>query len=373
MSETLTTVGPLPVPSAQPQEDRKLLDLAVIRQGARDFLSFVDETKEIFYAYVYHRTGSHDTAQTLMVETYLKLLNRAMSLWWFGRLSFRLLTAMADKALETLHVQNDADLDTEYLPTLAWMTADQRVSMGSLHETLWTLPAADQQILILSYLAGVPKERIAALCDTTLTDIESRLAQATTELLKRWQPVAGIDTQLTSLVYMPAINLAREASMRFTLVEKYNALRMRRYQWLIIGGLFAVLSNVIVASVLAFVVITAPATSLRGVQGQLAQLDAVAIQRLTQEQQVRSDIASLYQHTQDLTSIQSATDLTKAGLSSLRKQLDGQEQQKQKLQKILDNINRVKTALAPVLPQTVLIAWDLAETALLQSGMPPAR
>jgi hypothetical protein len=113
MSDTSTLngdviAGVIPTPI---EAEHKVLDLAVLKKGAKDYLTFVDDTKELFYAYLYHRTGSLGTAQTLMSELYLDVLSRAMSLWWFGSLSLSLLIETADKALGKTMAGSEADLD----------------------------------------------------------------------------------------------------------------------------------------------------------------------------------------------------------------------------------------------------------------------
>ncbi len=117
-----SAASPLPLPVTVSQEPgRKGLDLAVIKKGAKDFLDFMDGSKEVFYAYLYHRTGSQKLAQTLLSEIFIDTLTRAMSLWWFGTLSLKLLLDRADQVIGHESAA-EADLDAVYLPSLVWLT-----------------------------------------------------------------------------------------------------------------------------------------------------------------------------------------------------------------------------------------------------------
>ncbi|MBP7114482.1 MAG: hypothetical protein KBA40_03450, partial [Candidatus Peribacteraceae bacterium] len=275
---------------ASVEGERKALDLAVLKRGAKDYLDFLDTTKEIFYGYLYHRTGSAELAKTIVGEIYLDILVRAMSMWWFGTLNLTLLFDAADQALKDRDVV-EADIGTVYLPSLSWLTEAERASVSTMHDALWSLPKEAQRLLILSMLVGLSDERIAQIFRVPVSDIQSKLQTAKDFLLTRWQPLSDVGAKLQSLVFVPALDIRSETQLRFSVVEKYNALRFRRYQWVILGGLFAMMSNVIVASVLAFAVVTAPPSSLRGVRTQVASLDAVLLQRQMAIDDARGSIA----------------------------------------------------------------------------------
>jgi hypothetical protein len=148
-----------------------------------------------------------------------------------------------------------ADLDRVFIPNLAWLTDEEKHGVSSLHESLWTLAVADQRLLILSILMGFSTDRVAAALGMKQQVAEQALSQATQKLLAAWQPSDSLKTKLQSLVFVPDLDIRRETNLRFAVVEKYNALRMRKYQWVVAGAFLAVFSNLVVAGVLAFVVV----------------------------------------------------------------------------------------------------------------------
>jgi len=329
----------------------------VLKRGVKDFLEFLETSKEVFFAYVYHRTGSRELTKTLVSEIYLDVLVRALSLWWFGTLSIKLLCDAADAALKDRTVSS-TDLETTYLPSLVWLTDAQRQSVATLHEALWTLPAADQRLLILSLLIGLSNERIAQTMRMRPDDVTKALDAAKAALLARWQPTSDVVTKLQSLVFVPALDAASDASLRFSVMEKYNALRFRRYQWVMIGGLFAVMSNVIVASVLAFAVITEPPTSLRGTRSQVASLDAVLLKRQIAIDNAKGSLATSFKEAQRLAAYDVSRDLTALGLASALESLKAQQDQEADVDRLIKLMQQAKTAMAPILDPVVRLAWN---------------
>ncbi len=371
MSDMLpTTIGAQPqapaallpavLPATIPVAENKVLDLAVIKKGAKDYLDFLDATKEVFYGYLYHRTGSSEVARTILEEIYLDVLSRAMSLVWFGTLSLKVLIETADAALRSRDIAA-ADIETTYLSSLVWLTENERKSVATMHDALWSLPKEAQHLLILSLLIGLSDDRIAQVMNRRKEQVTQDLATAKDLLLQRWQPIPEMATKLNSLVFVPAIDIRAETKLRFSVVEKYNALRFRRYQWVIIGGLFAVMSNVIVASVLAFTVVTAPPTSLRATKSQVASLDAVLLKRQIALQQAKGNIAASFKETQKLTAYSVSRDFTALGLASALESLKAQQDQESEVDRLLKAMQRARTALAPVIDPVVTLAWhDIA-------------
>lgn len=347
----LPTMSAIGVP-ASVEGEKKALDLAVLKRGAKDYLDFLDTTKEIFYGYLYHRTGSAELAKTIVGEIYLDVLVRAMSLWWFGTLNLKLLLDSADKALKDRDV-SAADLGTVYLPSLVWLSEAERDSVGTMHDALWSLPKEAQRLLILSMLVGFSDERIAQVLRLPQSDVESKLKTAKDFLLTRWQPLSDIGAKLQSLVFVPSLDIHSETQLRFSVVEKYNALRFRRYQWVILGGLFAVMSNVIVASVLAFAVVTAPPSSLRGVRTQVASLDAVLLKRQMAIDDARGSIAASFKEAQRLAAYDVSRDFTALGLASALEALSAQQDQEAEVDQLIKLMQRAQTAMAPVLSPVV--------------------
>ncbi len=333
---------PAVMPALAPE--RKGIDLAVIKKGAKDFLDFMDSSKEVFYGYLYHRTGSEALARTLMTEIYMVLLSRALSFWWFGTLSLSLLLEHADKALSQQSL-GEADLDRVYLPTLVWLSEAERASVGTLHDALWTLPAPAQHLLILSLFVGLSDARIAELLTLKPEDVTAQLLTARELLMARWQPIPEMAGKLQSLVFVPSLDLASESTLRFAIVEKYNALRFRRYQWVIIGGLFAVMSNVIVAGVLAFAVITQPPTSLRGASAQVASLDAVLLKRQMELADAKKAMGAVFQETQRVAAYGAARDLTALGLGSALESLQQQQHHDVDANRLMKLMERARTAM----------------------------
>ncbi|MDD5055505.1 MAG: hypothetical protein PHZ00_04530 [Candidatus Peribacteraceae bacterium] len=346
MNESLNTIGTAIAPAspAIPSADRKAIDLAIIKKGAKDYLDFLDATKEVFYAYLYHRTGSLALAQTLLSEIFLEVLARAMSLWWFGTLSLKLLLDVTERVL-TKHDAGQADLDNVYLPTLSWLTPEERASVGTLHDALWSLPRTASQLMVLSILLGLPDERIAGVLRQSEATVAASLKTARDLLLERWHPLPSLMDKLSSLAFLPSLDLQSETKLRFGVVEKYNALRFRRYQWAIIAGLFAVMSNVVVAGVIAFAVIVAPPTSLRGVRTQVASLDALVVERQMKLNEAHGAIASVIRETQGVAAYDSTRRLTSVGLGVALEALKHEQRQETQINRTIDLLKRAETAM----------------------------
>lgn len=349
-----TTTGTVAVPAAA---GKKALDLATLKKGAKDYLDFMDDTKEVFFAYLYHRTGSVEAASAVIQEVYTDLLSRAMSLWWFGSLGLKLLLDRADAALKSRDTVA-ADIEKNYLKNLAWLSADERKSVATMHDALWSLPRAAGRLLILSLLVGLSDARIAEVLGMKKEDVKDQLKTSKDMLLERWQPVASVAGKLDSLVFMPALDIQSETKLRFSVVEKYNALRFRRYQWVIIGGLFAVMSNVIVASVLAFAVIVQPATSLRGVKSEVASLDAALLQRQLAVNEAKASVAASFDESKRLAAYSVSRDLTALGLASALEALKAQQAQEKETDRLIKLMQRAQTAQDTELKQAVRLALE---------------
>ena len=331
-----------PLAAARPM--RKGIDLAVIRRGARDYLEFLDTTKETFFAFLYHRTGSSAVARTLLADVYTEVLSRAMSLWWFGALTMRTLLDAAERALRS-RTAEAADLDQTYLPALPWFTESEKSSVATLHDALWSLPLPAQRLVILSLLLGLPEDRIAEATGLKRETVAEHTGIARELLLARWQPPAEVRAKLASLVFLPSIDVAAETSLRLAIVEKYNALRFRRYQWVVLAGLFAVMSNVIVAGLIIFTVVVAPPTSLRTTRTQVASLDAVLLERRAAAGRLRSAGDQLTTEARRLAAHDAASSLTDVGLSAARSALTERRSEERDLAPILRSLRAASLAL----------------------------
>jgi DNA-directed RNA polymerase specialized sigma24 family protein len=336
--------GVIPMPA---EAEHKALDLAVLKKGAKDFLTFVDDTKEVFYAYLYHRTCSLGTAQTLMSELYLDVLSRAMSLWWFGTLSLELLLEAADKTLGKSMAGSEADVDSVYVPALAWLNEDEKKFATSLHESLWTLPVAQQRLVILSLLLGFSNERIATVLGMKPDAAKDAVNKAVETLVSAWQPSDAVRAKLQSLVFMPGLDIRRETNLRFAVVEKYNALRMRKYQWVVVGAFLAVFSNLIVAGVLAFVVVVQSPSSLRGTRAEVAALDALLLKREIAGLEAKRSLNALAPEARGLAAYDTTRKLTTVGLSAALNAFEQQGSNEAEVDKLIKLLERSSTAMAP--------------------------
>ncbi|MEQ1849638.1 MAG: hypothetical protein ABL890_03550 [Candidatus Peribacteraceae bacterium] len=324
----------------------KGIDLAILKRGAKDYLDFLDATKEAFFAYLYHRTGSLKAAQEVLSEVYVDSLSKSMSFWRLGSLTFRSLIDAADKALHNKDTVA-ADIDTVFLEHLPWLSAEERSSASSLHDALWTLPVQAQRILILSLFLGLAPNRIADALGKEAANIENEMQTATELFLSRWQPSVSLKSKLHELIFLPSLDINYETTLRFHVVEKYTALRFRRAQWVILGGLFAVLSNVIVASVLAVAVVTQPPTSVRGTQRQLASMDALLLQRQIAMQTTQQSLSVSFRETQRIVAHEIAHDFTTLGLAVALESLMEQQSQEAEVNRLLDILKSAQVAVTP--------------------------
>ncbi len=345
--------GILPSGAINVVPEQKGIDLAVIKRGAKDYLEFVDDTKETFFAYLYHRTGSLKLSQTLLGEVYISVLGHAMSLWWFGALGLKLLLDAADKIIAE-HGAEEADIDHVYIPTLTWLQPEERTAVSSFHDVLWSLPKGGQRLIVLSLLIGLTEERIGQALGVPQESLKQDLATAKDMLITRWQPPPSVIGKLQSMVFVPGLDIAGETSLRFSIVEKYNAVRFRRYQWVILGGLFAVLSNVIVASVLAFVVIVQPPTSLRSTRAQVASLDALVLSRDMEVAATRQSLKDSLLESQKIAAYDVSRSLTAVGLGTALEALKAEQSNEKQVDKVIELLKRAQTAMQPILE----IAWQ---------------
>ena len=321
---------------------------AIAKKPTKDFMDFLDTSKDVFYAYLYHRTGSEKIAKTLLGEIYFEVLSRTLSLWWFGTLSLKLLFRYADRAIGLQSSAGAADIDTVYLPNLVWLTDKERACVSTLHDALWTLPVESQQLLILSILIGLPQARVAEILEISIEEVAKNIPLATSALLERWQPTPDVQQKLQSLVFAPSLDSQGEGVLRLQLTEKYNGMRFRRYQWVIIGGLFAVLSNVIVASVLAFAVITQPPTSLLGTRTEVASLDAVLLKRELELSEAKQHVANSIREAQGIASYSVTRDLSGLGLTTVREFMHTKKEKEVEIQRLKTVIERARTAFIPL-------------------------
>lgn len=330
-------------------KEHKLLDLAVLRHGAQDFLSFVDDTEEVLFAYIYHRTGSLESALALIDDVYLQLLSRALSLWWIGSLTLGLALQYADKLITGVSAQ--ADIDTVYLPGTYWMPPNVKKAISSLHEVLWTLPTDDQHTLVLALLLGFTPQKIAETDGIPLLAAQKAMASAMATLRERWDPPVEVESHLQSLVFMPGLNLPREIAMREKIIQKYNALRMRRFQWVTIGVFLAIFSNFIVASVVAFAVSIQPTT--RDVSSQIASLEALQHETEFNQYVARSAVQTLQKETKPLVAYNAARSLNDIALSAARLAVDQEQKQEQSLRQ---QIQKLAFAIMWV-AKGILVGW----------------
>lgn len=339
----------------------KRIGLAVVKRGAKDYLEFLDATKEAFYAYLYHRTGSVTLAQTVMGEVFLSSLTKSMSLLRIGGLTFRSLLDTADIALRDRDIA-PSDIDSVYLQNLPWLTSEDRSSVSSLHEALWTLPIAAQRILILSILVGFPVERTAEALGQQADRVREELETAKDLLFTRWQPTAAVRLKIDSVAFVPGIDIRAETQLRFQVVEKYSALRFRRAQWVILGALFAALSNVIVASTIAFAVVTQP--TLRHERLELAGMDALLTQRELAVQEARQSLTASSKEARRIVAHTSTRDFTSLGLAVGLKVFQEESVQEEAAESLIDRLKQLTARLAPIVKPAVVAMLRAASVAL---------
>lgn len=331
----------------------KAIGLATLKRGAKDYLDFLDATKEAFYAYLYHRTGSVKLAETVMNEVFIESLAKSMSLFRLGALAFHSLLDAADKALKDKDIAA-ADIDTVYLGNLPWLSGADRTTVATMHDALWTLPIAAQRLLIFSLLIGLPVERIAEAVGKTAEAVREEMETAKDLLLMRWQPSISIREKLNSLAFVPGINIHMETQLRFQVVEKYTALRFRRAQWVILGGLFAVLSNVVVASTIAFAVVTQPSLNVELLQ--LQSIDALLVQRELALQETRQSLIASSEEAKRIVRHSATRNFTALSFATGLKALKAEVAEEETTNRLIDRLRQLTVAFEPTIkPMTTLV------------------
>ncbi len=323
------------------------IQLPIFGGDARDYLNIVDDTTGILHGYLYHRCGSIDIARKLLGELYLSMLPRSMSRLWFRHIDAKDIFYEADRMLARLAV-HPSDIDNVYLPSLSWMVPDEHRSMSSMHDALWSLPERAQRLLVLSMLVGVPVDRIAKIEDLPKEQIVSDIEAARKDLIQRWQPTGSLQSKLQSMVFAPNLSIADERTMRSDIIAKYSAMRMRRYQWVITAGFLTIFANFIVASVLAFAVVTEPQASLKQTGKQLAAVDAALQSKRFESLDAKYLLVRFYRQTQAVSEQYTANELSAIGASvaadAARRQRETDEQM-QKLLRLIDSAQRISFVL----------------------------
>jgi DNA-directed RNA polymerase specialized sigma24 family protein len=299
------------------------------------YLTFFENTHDVFFAYTYHRTGSVKRAEEIVASIYIDLLAKTLSFWWFSSLDLRTLLRLSE-ALIRASSSIDADIDRVYLPTLVWWTEEEKKSMNSLHEALWSLSNEEQTLLTLSVFLSLSDENIAESLRVSKETIAQKIEEAKQRLCARWSPVESLVSHIDDLAFLPQMSTSHKVSIEDALVRKATELKFRRMQWVMIGTVFAVMSNVIVASVFAFAVITKPPTSLHNTKQQIASLDAIVLQR----EQTENDGRETLFKEQQLQARGVVESLTKLGLAVSVDALKEQQMKEQKTKAILKLLDR---------------------------------
>ncbi len=133
---------------------------------------------------------------------------------------------------------------------------------------------------------------------------------------------------------------------------------MRRYQWVILAGLFAVLSNVVVASVLAFAVITVPPTSLKATRSELGSLDAVLLKRQIAISNAKGSVIATFRETQRIAAFSATRNFTSLGLATALEALTSEQDQEAEVNRLMKLMEKAKTAFAPIIEHNMLIAMQ---------------
>lgn len=338
------------------------ITLPIFGGDARDYLDVLDETSGILFGYLYHRSGSIKLARTLLSELYLSMLPRSMSSLWFRRLRTRDLFAEADRMLAD-YAEHPSDIDKVYLPSLYWMSADEHLSVSSMHDALWSLPARQQRLLTLTMFVGVSAGRIAEIEGATNEAITAETDAARKALLERWQPTESLLTKLQSLVFAPNLSIADERSLRSDIIAKYSAMRMRRYQWVITAGFVTVLANFIVAGVFAFAVVTEPSASLKKSGKQLAAIDAALQLKRMESLDAKHLLTRFYKQTQTVGEQYTVRELNAIGAAVAGEEVRRQREmggQMKTLLHLLDSSEMISLVLPRpgiLLAEVVRAAW----------------
>ncbi len=303
------------------------------------YLDFFHQTHDVFFAYLYHRTGSLHRAEEILSRVYIDLLSKTLSFWWFQSNDLALLFRLAEPDIQAPSSMS-ADIDAVYLPAVTWCPPEDRSSLSSLHEVLWSLPSSDQAMLTLTLLLGLSPDDSAKALRLSKATLLEKIEGARLRFLERWSPSEGLTMHLSDLAFLPSMSTSSRVSLEDALTLKAAQLGIRTTQWVMIGTIFAVLSNVIVASVLAFAVITQPPTSLHHTQRQLASLDRLLLEREQTLNRARASLSLQMIEAQKLDAQNAVQSLTKLGLSVSREALLEQQQKEQKTNAILRVLDR---------------------------------
>lgn len=312
-------------------------------------LAFVDASYDVLYAYAAHRTGSHAAAGAIIDAVLMETCSRSMAFWWFGTLNIASALRAVDQMIAS-RASERSDVAEEYAKSIPWFTtAEDKASIAALHDALWTQPTVAQRLIVLSLLVGLSPAAIAKDLRMQPATVEAQLAKAIESFVATWQPAPAVRSKLDSLVFLPTSGADRVAALRQALTQKYSSLKFRSYQWAIVGGIFAVLSNVIVASVLAFAVVTQPPATLRGVRMQVASLDAVLIERDMRAEQVRQSVDRQLREVRRLAATDATRKLTDVGLGIARDALQQEQRQEKVITDLQALMRRAATAMAPIM------------------------
>ncbi len=304
------------------------------------YLDFFRHTHDVFFAYVYHRTGSLQRAEEILSSVYIDLLSKTLSFWWFQSTDLSTLVRLAESHIHASSSLS-VDIETVYVPSVPWGGEEEdRSSVSSLHEALWSLPAQEQALLTFTLLVGLSADDSADALRLSKQSILTRIEQARSHFLERWSPSQSVSLHLSDLAFLPSMHTSTVVSLEDALTLKAQQLHVRTMQWVMIGTVFAVLSNVIVASVLAFAVITQPPTSLHQTQRQLASLDRLLLEREQTLSRARESLSLQMTEAQRLDAQRAVRSLTHLGLSVSRDALLEQQQKEEKTKAVLQILDR---------------------------------
>ena len=309
-----------------------------------ELAQFIQDSSEIFFGYAYHRTGSMGLARQLVQEVYLDVVAKAASFWWARHVRIAMLFDRMDQILEKTAAA-EADLDRVYIPTLTWFSAKEREEMSGLHDAIWTLPLREQKLIILSLLLAVPNDRIAFILGENPDRIQQEIKNACDKLVQTWNPSENVRSQLGSLVFEPSLSQDDLQALMLVVMETTTARKFRSLQWVIIAGVFAVVSNVVVASVLAFAVVNEPPTSLKGVRTQVASLDAILLEREDSMQRIEGTLTPEREEARKVAAYITSKRLTNYGLSTALDALQEEQKVEVKTQRMIKVLKRASVAL----------------------------
>ncbi len=303
-------------------------------QGAEEFLKFYDATKSLCFAYCVHRAGSLITAEKLCERVYAAALTKQLSFLWFGTLDFSLLLRLVEENMKDITVEQ-ADPEAFFVSKLAFLTEEEKSAASHFHESLWTLPTPVQQVIILAYLCGQSEEQLASTLGVSVQVATAHREEATKLLLASWQHSVTLEQKLDSLTVLPSLSLKNDEEIRSLLLMQWTQLKLRRTQWIVVGSLCAIFSNVVVAGVLAFVVVTQPTTSIRGASLQVASFDAIIVQRELKRMEADKALTESLKVSRGLAAYDAAQKLTELGLSSAKDSLLERQKENAQVEKMV--------------------------------------